>query len=214
MNILIGCECSGIVREAFRRKGHNAISFDLKPAEDNSPHHYQLDVRRALTNDFVTWDMAIFFPDCTYLTAAGLHWNARRPGRAELTKEAIAFAEYLWTCKIQKVAIENPIGCLSTKSILGEPTQIVQPNWFGDDASKATCLCLRGGLLPLRKTKPVEPRWVGGEPLLFPGMTSGRPRWSNQTDSGQNKLSPSDHRAEDRSRFHPGFAAAMAETWG
>jgi len=102
-------------------------------------------------------------------------------------------------CAYPKVAIENPIGIMST--LFRKPDQIIQPWQFGDDASKATCLWLRG--LPLLKpTKIIAPRLV-----------NGRPRWGNQTDSGQNKLPPSTDRATLRSITYPGIAAAMADQW-
>lgn len=146
------------------------------------------------------------FPDCTYLTVSGLHWNKRRPEREALTVAAIAFVEELWSHRhrIGRMALENPVGCLSTRSNLGKPAQIIQPWEFGDDASKATCLWLHG-LPPLDRNPKnfISPRY----------SSSGRPRWSNQTDSGQNKLPPSPDRAKLRSDTFPGVAAAMAKHW-
>ena len=116
--------------------------------------------------------------------------------------KAIFFAEMLWNAPIAKKCIENPIGCLPTFSSLMKPTQIIQPYNFGEDASKATCLWLEG-LPPLQDTKFIEPRYV-----------DGKPRWSNQTDSGQNKLAPSARRSADRAKTYQGIADAMAEQWG
>jgi len=217
MRWLIGCESSGVIRRALRARGHDAWSCDILDAQDGSHHHLKCDVLTALHLD---WDAAIFHPDCTYLTNSaawaykdpdygrypGVGYHQRiKPGtlvgeaRRKAREEATAFARALWTCQIPKVAIENPIGHLSR--VLGRPTQTVQPNWFGDDASKATCLWLRG-LPPLQKTKIVPPRVV-----------DGRPRWANQTDSGQNRLSPSDDRWSKRAETYPGIAEAIAEQW-
>jgi hypothetical protein len=170
------------------------------PADDGSSHHIIGDVREVIKEE---WAGAILFPDCTYLTVSGLHWNKRRPERAAKTEQAIAFVEELWSHRdrIGSMAIENPVGCLSTRSTLGKPTQIIQPNWFGADASKATCLWLHN-LPKLWPTKGVLPR-----------MINGKPRWGNQTDSGQNKLPPSDDRARLRSETYPGVAEAIALQW-
>ncbi len=93
MRILVACECSGVVREAFRAKGHNAWSCDLKPAEDNSIYHYQCDIREILDGpDKGQWDLLLAFPDCTYLSSSGLHWNTRNPERALKTQAAVDFA--------------------------------------------------------------------------------------------------------------------------
>jgi len=149
MNILIACEYSGRVREAFRARGHNAISCDLLPSEDDSQFHVIGDVRALLQN---SWDMVIAFPDCTYLCGSGWHWVGRgriekdgRP-RIEHVTEALAFARMFIdgkeTAHIPRRVVENPIGKLST--LVRKPDQIIQPHWFGDDASKATCLWLHG----------------------------------------------------------------------
>ena len=198
MNVLIACECSGAVRTAFRALGHDAWSCDLKPAEDGSCWHLQQDIFDAIEE--TQWDLLIAHPPCTYLSSSGLHWNKRRPERAKLTAEAVTFAARLFTADIHKIAIENPVGCLSTR--IRKPDQIIQPYQFGHDASKGTCLWLQN--LPLLKhTKHVAPR-----------MVNGRPRWANQTDSGQNKLGPSPTRAADRARTYQGIADAMAAQWG
>jgi hypothetical protein len=202
---LIGCERSGAVRRAMRARGVEAVSCDLVPADDGSNHHIVDDIQEVIKG---AWGGAILFPDCTYLTSAGLHWNKRVDGREALTEAALNFVERLWAHRkrIGKMAIENPIGCLSTRSSLGKPSQIIQPNQFGDDASKATCLWLYG----LRVLKPhnhFPPRiveWPRGSDKLVK-------RWGNQTDSGQNKLPPSADRAKLRAETYPGVAEAMAE---
>lgn len=200
MRALIGCEFSGVVRRALRAHGVDAWSCDLLPAADGSPHHIQGDVLEQLGGD---WDIGIFHPPCTYLCSSGLHWNVRRPERAMLTEQAERFALALWNAPIGRVAVENPIGRLS--KTLGEPTQIIQPWQFGADASKSTCLWLRG-LPPLVPTAYVPPRVV---------LHSGKfvMRWANQTDSGQNNLPPTEDRWALRSETYPGIAEAMAAQW-
>lgn len=195
VKILIACECSGRVRNAFSVRGHDAWSCDLKPSETPG-NHIQDDVRNHLDKG---WDLIIAHPDCTYLCSSGLHWNGRRPGRQGRTEEAILFA-MMFEKFSPKVAVENPIGCLSSR--WRKPDQIIQPYQFGDDASKSTCLWLKG--LPLLKpTIFIEPRIV-----------NGKKRWANQCDSGQNKLGPSPERAAERARTYQGIAEAMAEQWG
>lgn len=196
LNVLIGCESSGTVRDALIAAGHNAMSCDLLPCEVPGPH-YQGDVFAAIA--LRRWDMAIFHPPCTYLCSSGLHWNHRRPERAAQTEAALAFVLRLMRCDIPRWAIENPLGCISSR--IRPQDQIIQPSQFGDDASKATCLWLRN-LNPLEPTKLAPPRMVGR-----------KPRWGNQTDSGQNKLLPSKDRWRERSRTYPGIAAAMAAQW-
>lgn len=197
MRVLVACEYSGRVREAFRALGFDAWSCDLLSAEDGSPYHYQCDMFEILHLD---WDLMIFHPDCTYLCSSGLHWNTRIDGRAELTQQAIDFCLKGMGADIPYIAMENPIGCLSTR--YRKPEQIVQPHQFGDDASKATCLWLKG-LPPLKSTRLIAPR-----------MVKGKPRWANQTDSGQNRLTPSPDRWKERSRTYQGIADAMAAQWG
>jgi hypothetical protein len=197
MRVLIACEFSGVVREAFRKRGHEAVSCDLLPAEDNSPHHIQGDVLPVLLEG---WDLMIAHPPCTYLCSSGLHWNKRRPGRAAKTEEALQFVRELLNAPIDRIAIENPIGCISSR--IRKPDQTIQPHQYGHDASKSTCLWLKQ-LPPLQPTKYIQPRIV-----------KGKKRWANQTDSGQNKLGPSDDRWAERSRTYEGIAEAMAEQWG
>lgn len=200
VRVLVACERSGIVREAFRARGHDAWSCDLEAAEDGSRFHYRRD---ALEVAWWDWDMMIAHPECTYLSVSGLHWNKRRPERALLTEEAVEFALALWNAPIERIAMENPIGILSTR--IRKPDQIIQPYEYGEDASKATCLWLRG--LPLlRPTRRVQGRIVIHNGKLVE-------RWANQTDSGQNKLGPSPTRSMDRARTYRGIAEAMADQW-
>lgn len=208
MKVLIGCEYSGRVREAFRKLGHEAWSCDLLPSEDNSPFHLQIDVLSLLDKG---WDLAIFHPPCTYLTIAA-EWAYKdcqnkniKEGtligaeRRLAREDSIKFVMQLANSPIQRIAIENPIGVLSSR--WRKPDQIIQPYQYGDDASKRTCLWLKG-LPHLQPTDYVEPRII-----------RGKPRWANQTDSGQNKAAPSPDRWKERSRTYQGIANAMANQW-
>lgn len=206
MRALIACESSGVVRDAFIRRGVDAWSCDLLASEVGGPH-YQCDVRDVLG---MGWDLLIAHPPCTFLSSSGLHWNRRRPGRSAQTEAAAAFAMELWRQEIPGVCIENPVGALSR--YIGPPTQIIQPYQFGADASKRTCLWLRG-LALLSPTEFVTPRVPNAAGVDMFGFLIGRPRWSNQTDSGQNKLPPSENRWRERSRTYPGIAEAMADAW-
>jgi hypothetical protein len=197
MRVLVACEYSGTVRDAFIRAGHYAMSCDLLPSESTIGDHYQGNVLDILDHG---WDLMIAHPPCTYLCSSGLHWNKRKPERAQHTEEALDFVRTLLDAPIPKIALENPIGCISTR--IRKPTQTIQPYHFGDDASKSTCLWLKG--LPyLLPTDFVEPR-----------MVNGKRRWANQTDSGQNRLPPSPDRWKIRSETYVGIANAMAKQWG
>ena len=202
MNVLIGCEYSGMVRRAFNRLGHNAWSCDLLPADDGSDRHCQMDVLSDSVLDGPTegWDLAIFHPPCTYLSVSGMHWTTRGKRDPQLTEDALAFVRRLMDAPIPRIAIENPVSVISSR--IRKPDQIIQPYWFGDDASKKTCLWLKN-LPPLTPTNHVAGRAVGD-----------KLRWGNQTDSGQNKLAPSADRWKERSVTYPGIARAMAEQWG
>lgn len=195
--VLVACECSGVVREAFRARGHEAWSCDLKPAEDGSPWHIQGDVMPVLAQG---WDLIIAHPPCTYLSVSGMHWTTRGLRDPKLTEDALAFFRALLEAPCLRVCVENPVGVTSTR--IRPPDQWVQPYEFGDDASKRTGLWLRG----LRKLVPT---------CRVPGrLVNGRERWANQTDSGQNRLGPSERRAAERSQTYPGLARAMADQWG
>jgi len=198
MRILIACEESQAVCIAFRKLGHSAYSCDTLPCSGGHPEwHIQGNVLDYLDR---RWDMLIGFPPCTYLAVSGLHWNKRIEGRQDLTEDAITFVRALMEADIPMIAIENPVGCISTR--IRKPDQIIQPYQFGHDASKKTCLWLKN-LPPLLPTNYFPPRIV-----------DGKERWSNQTDSGQNRLTPSETRASERSKTYSGIANAMAEAWG
>ena len=197
MRVLVGCEYSGRVRNAFRVAGHDAWSCDLLPSEDDSPFHIQGDVLPLLNQG---WDLGIFHPPCTYLAVSGLHWNKRDPARAAKTEEALDFVRALMSAPIERIAVENPVSCISSR--IRRPDQIIQPYEFGEDASKKTCLWLKN----LDLLTPTQ--------MVLPRLVDGKPRWSNQTDSGQNRLGPSEDRWKERSRTFAGVAKAMAEQWG
>jgi site-specific DNA-cytosine methylase len=183
MRVLIACEYSGAVRRAFRTRGHDAISCDILPAEDNSPHHIQGDVTAAIGED---WDMVIAFPPCTHLASSGARWFAekRADGRQQA---AIEFFLLLANCAAPRVAVENPIGIMSTQ--YRKPDQIIQPWQHGHGETKATCLWLRN-LPPLTPTDIVS----GREPRIW-------------------KMAPGPDRAKERSRTYAGIADAMAAQW-
>jgi hypothetical protein len=199
MRVLVACEESQAVTIAFREKGHEAYSCDIQECSGGHPEwHIQGDaIKEAYSGKY---DMMIAHPPCTYLSVSGLHWNKRNPERADKTEEALRFVQQLMDAPIDKIAVENPISCISSR--IRKPEQILQPYQFGEDASKKTCLWLKN-LKPLVSTKYIEPRIV-----------DGRLRWSNQTDSGQNKLGPSPDRAKLRSKTYKGIAKAMADQWG
>lgn len=195
LSILVACESSGAVRDALTALGHTAMSCDLLPTETPG-WHYRGDVREVL-DDY--WDLMIAHPPCTYLSSSGMHWTTRGLRDPKLTEDALAFVRLLLDAPIPKIAIENPVGVISTR--IRPADQYVQPYQFGDDASKKTGLWLKE--LPiLVPTKLIPPRLI-----------NGKKRWGNQTDSGQNKLGPSDDRWKERSKTYPGLAAAMALQW-
>jgi len=209
MHVLIGREFSGVVRDAFSRAGHYAMSCDLLASEgDPTGHHHQGSILEVLNHG---WDLAIFHPPCTYLTVSGNRWYYHPEDKALPMKErrphpnypnrrtdrvaAIRFFMDLVNADIPRICVENPIGIMST--VFRKPDQIIQPWWFGHNESKATCL------------------WLKGLPKLEPTniIVSDGPR-SNQTPSGQNKLGPSSERAKMRSKTYEGIAEAMSSQWG
>ena len=200
--ILVACEYSGAVRDAFIGGGHDAWSCDLLPTDAPGPH-IQGDVTAVLAQG---WDLMIAHPPCTYLSVSGMHWTTRGLRDPQLTEDALAFVRLLLDAPIDRIALENPVSVISSR--IRKPDQIIHPWMFGHDASKQTCLWLKN--LPLlTPTQIVEPRIV-----ITP---SGKPakRWGNQCDNyGQDKLPPSADRWKIRSATYAGIAAAMAEQWG
>jgi len=203
--VLVACEESQAVTKEFRRLGHKAFSCDILPCSGGHPEwHLQQDVTELLKQK---WDMIIAFPPCTYLTVTGNRWfNIERYGKKAIKrhqdrKEAIEFFMMFANTNVGKIAIENPVGIMSTE--WRKPDQIINPFQFGDAFEKKTCLWLKG-LPKLTPTDTVEP----------PARTefkSGKtmPAW--YADAW--KL-PKDERAKLRSKTFPGIAKAMAEQWG
>ena len=220
MNVLIACEYSGRVRDAFTRRGHAALSCDFEPTETPGAH-YQGDVRDLL---FEGWDLLIAHPPCTYLSSSGMHWTTRGLRDPKLTDAALDFVELLWGAPVPRICLENPVGVINSRRPFMPAPQYIQPYQFGEDASKKTGLWLKN-LSPLQPTKKVVgrlvccgldlPETVGiyGCPECNGAKKAAR-RWANQTARGQNKLGPCDTRSTERSRTFQGIAAAMAEQWG
>ena len=201
MKILIACEYSGRVRDAFIARGHAAMSCDLLPTDAPGPH-YQGDVFDIINDG---WDLMVAHPPCTYLSVSGMHWTTRGLRDPQLTEDALAFVQRLMDAPVERIAVENPISVISSR--IRKPDQIISPYQFGHDASKKTCLWLKN--LPLlTATQMVEPRIV-----ITP---SGKPakRWGNQCDNyGQDKLPPSADRWKLCSATYQGIADAMAAQW-
>lgn len=217
MNVLIACEFSGTVRDAFRKRGHNAWSCDLLPTTtDNSSNHTQGDVFDFLSKHLSYFDLIIAHPDCTYLTNSGV-WllsdNIKRnvkdgvltgEKRRIAREESLDFVRRLMGLDCDKVVIENPSGAIGSN--IRKADQYIHPHQFGHDASKKTGLWLKG-VCPLVPTKDIALRIV-----VFNGKE--HKRWGNQTDSGQNRLAPSEDRWKKRAKTYQGIAEAMAEQWG
>lgn len=240
MKVLIACERFGVVRDAFIRAGHDAVSCDLVNTEAPGPH-YKGNVLDVINGG---WDLMIAHPDCTYLTGSaawafgdGPYHQQVKPGtlvgaaRRTARDEALQFVAMLAGANIPRIAIENPArGFLNTMLDLKQygfrsnfPTQIIHPHQYGHDASKATGLALKN-LPDLTSTGYAPPRLVcksckgafayGLHKCPSCGSQECLPRWGNQTDSGQNRLSPGEGRAMERARTYQGWADAMAEQWG
>ena len=182
MRVLVACEFSGVVRDAFTARGHEAASCDLLPSETPG-NHYQGDVRLLLVG--MKWDLMIAHPPCTHLAVSGARWFADK--QAEQA-EALEFVRQLLEAPIPRIALENPIGVISTR--IRKPDQIIQPWQFGHGETKATCLWLKG----LPKLQPTQ--IVDGRAPRVHYASPGPDRW------------------KERSRTLPGIAAAMAEQWG
>lgn len=184
MKVLIACEYSGVVRRAFRARGHEAISCDLLLSEDNSEYHHQSDIKDLLTQD-KNWDLMIAHPPCTHLAVSGARWFK---DKKKEQKEALEFIKFLLDLPIDKIALENPISIISSK--IRKPNQIIQPWMFGHGETKATCL------------------WLKNLPKLVPtNVVEGREQrvW---------KMAPGSNRWKERSRTFEGIGEAMAEQWG
>lgn len=193
MRVLVACEFSGIVRDAFRARGHDAWSCDLLPSERNG-QHIQDDVLKYLNEG---WDLMVAHPPCTYLSRAGARWW-KQPERKELADKAANFVFALRDAPIERIAIENPIGQLNQRWRYAD--QEVQPHWFGDPFSKTTCLWLKN-LSPLKPTK-----MCAKISHFLPSNTGGKKRGQQ---SGKGTVTG----GKDASRTFPGIANAMAEQW-
>jgi site-specific DNA-cytosine methylase len=184
MKVLVACEYSGVVREAFRARGHDAWSCDLLDSEDDRPYHYKEDVVDILNDG---WDLMIAHPPCTHLSVSGArHFAAKKASGVQ--DEALDFVRLLLDAPVDKIALENPISIISSQ--VRKPDQIIQPWWFGHGETKATCLWLKN--LPK---------------LVATNVVEGR-------EARVHKMGPSPTRWKDRSRTYTGIAAAMAEQWG
>lgn len=241
--VFIGMETSGELRRRFQAAGHETYSCDVLSSEDGGEEmaynsglpmgrHLVGDVFETLENIYANelWpDLAVFHPSCTYLTISA-EWAykdpdfVRYPGvgyhqqvkpetlvgaaRRKAREKALDDVRRIMALPIRRKAIENPIGVISSRIMAA--TDVVQPYEFGDDASKATCLWLLGKDNELQRDMivPRDPaRRVAGR------IVNGRERWANQTDSGQNRLSPGVNRWKDRSRTLPGVADAIVNHW-
>jgi site-specific DNA-cytosine methylase len=193
VRVLIACEYSATVRDAFRERGHDAWSCDLLDCEGDTAHHIKGDVLGRLGDG---WDLMIAHPPCTHLAVSGARYfeQKREDGRQQ---RAVEFFMELAAAPIPRIAIENPVCIMST--VWRKPDQIIQPWQFGHPESKTTCLWLKG-LPRLHYTNELQPPPSG--------------RWANQTPSGQNRLGPSPERWKIRSRTYQGIAEAMATQWG
>lgn len=195
MKVLVACEYSGIVREAFAAKGHDAWSCDLLPT-DVPGNHYQGDVKDILKEG---WDLMIAHPPCTYLSNSGVMWLHRQEGRWEKMKEGALFFKSLFNTNIKKIAVENPVMHKYAKEIIGSNfTQSVQPYQFGHAEQKRTCLWLKG-LPPLQDTDNVKDHMM---------------TLTKQERQRLHYLPPSKDRWKIRSTTYKGIAQAMANQWG
>lgn len=193
MNVLVACEFTGVVREAFAARGHNAWSCDIIPSEKPG-NHYQCDVEFLLEMP-IQWDLLIAFPPCTYLCFAGIRWNTNNPEREAKTQDAVHMFKHLWECSIPKIAIENPVGVIPRRTGI-KWSQMIHPWEFGHQEEKKTCLWLKG--LPL--LTPTDIQEIREQKIFRKSALRG---------AGSSKT-----RSQDRSRTYPGIAKAMANQWG
>lgn len=201
MRVLVACEFSGIVRDAFRARGHDAWSCDLIPSEGSNEFHLQGDIHMCLPSDdgewrpwyrsYGTWDLMIAHPPCTYLCNSGVRWLHEEKGRWGKLYEGVELFRDLLQADIPRICIENPVPHKYAVEMIGETyTQTIQPWQFGHGETKRTCLWLRN-LPPLVPTNIVEGR-----------------------EARVHKMSPGPDRGKERSRFYTGIADAMADQWG
>lgn len=206
-SVLILGECSGAIARAAMEAGHSAVTVDLKAAEYNAQCHLRCDWDEFFSDPetFNSYDLVIWHPVCTSLSVSGNWVYAAGKEKHAKRLQDLEYVGYRWRLlkfHARAAALENPRGVLASK--IGRPSQTVQPYEFGADASKATDLWLHNlDPLPKDPAKRVAGRIVA----------SGAERWANQTDSGQNRLGPSDTRAAERAKTYPGIARAMIANW-
>ena len=196
MRVLVACEYSGKVREAFRKLGHDAWSCDLLPADDGSEYHIQGDVLEQLDKG---WDLMIAHPPCTYLTNAGVSWLYKKEGRWDDMREGAEFFKALLNAPIPKIAVENPIMHKYAVEIIGRrQDQVIQPWMFGHMEQKATCL------------------WLKGLPLIVPtnNVKDDMMKLDSKVRQRLHYLPPSKDRWKLRSETYQGIADAFAAQWG
>lgn len=228
INVLIGCEFSGIVRDAFISRGFNAVSCDILPTESPGPH-IQGNIMDILDDN---WDLGIFHPPCTYIcnsSASHLYIDKKKENgineeRWHQMIEGALFFKDLLEAPISHIAVENPVMLGYAKRIIGQDyAQTIQPYEFGHPESKRTCLWLKN-LPDLEPTEILEPQWKKNPDGTDYRDSSGSrysethynppAKWKNQTPSGQNKLGPSPDRGKIRSITYKGIAEGMAQQWG
>jgi site-specific DNA-cytosine methylase len=202
MKVIIACEFSGIVRDAFLARGHDAFSCDILPTESNSKRHFQEDIFEVIKRE--KFDLMIAHPPCTYLTVTGNKWMKpefanRFPDRSQQRQDAIDFFLRLANAPIDKIAIENPVGVMSTN--WRKPDQYIHPYQFGDPHSKKTGLWLKN-LPSLKPTKLVEPQFY----IYKDGRKD--PIWHFESMN-----LPAQERMKFRSKTFQGIADAMANQW-
>lgn len=197
MKILIACEKSARVRDAFQAQGHDAWSCDLEASDGSQDRHYRANILDILLDESLIWDLMIAHPPCTYLCNSGVRWLKNNSKRQANLAYAAMFFRTLLECDVPRICIENPIPHKYAIQKIGRKyDQIIQPWQFGEDASKATCL------------------WLKNLPKLKPTKIIKKKRYANQTPSGQNNLGPSPERAMLRAKTYQGIADAMADQWG
>lgn len=205
MKVLVACEYSGVVRDAFRARGHDAWSCDLLPCDRDPAFHYQRDVLEIIQGG--VWDLMISHPPCTYLTVTGNRWFRseyadRYPDRPRQREEAVAFFMALANAPIPKIAIENPVSVIASR--WRKSDQVIQPWQFGDPQIKKTCLWLKN-LPKLVPTKIVEPQYVEYKSSTKKKGTSKYPiLWAGGSKGAW----------KERSKTFQGIADAMAAQWG
>jgi len=203
MKVLIACEYSGAVRDAFLKNGHNALSCDLLPTDSPGPH-YQGSILDILYQD--QWDLMIAHPPCTFLAVSGNRWLYNKDGskneeRWENRRLALDFVQALMDAPISRIVIENPVSVISSE--IRKPDQIIQPWQFGDEAQKATCLWLKN-------VPKLEPTKIVGKGEIVTFKSGKRmSKWMCEAF----RL-PKAERQKLRSKTLPGIAEAMANQWG